>query len=339
MSFQVRTEPRPPVRGLDGSVLVLESTGQAAVEIWPAFGFNCYRWQTVRVGRPLELLYSEPQHFLDGRPTRCGIPILFPFPNRIRDGRFRWAGKEYQLPLNDSVGQNAIHGYACRTPWRVVDRGANAGSAWATGEFQASVDAPESVSFWPADYRIRVTYRLTAPGLRVEAVVDNPDRVDLPFGLGYHPYYRIPWDPAEKTADYRVQAAARRYWELHESLPTGATVAVDAGRDLQSARPFDQLNLDDVLTDLANAGPANAEGLLLRGMVGSADGLVLQLWTSPAFRELVAFTPPHRQAVCLEPYTCPTDAINLQQRGTDAGLLVLQPGATWSAVVEMLLDR
>ena len=49
-------------------------------------------------------------------------------------------------------------------------------------------------------------------------------------------------------------------------------------------------------------------------------------------------TPPHRQAVCLEPYTCPTDAINLQQRGVDAGLLVLQPGEKWSGVVEMVIS-
>ena len=41
------------------------------------------------------------------------------------------------------------------------------------------------------------------------------------------------------------------------------------------------------------------------------------------------FTPPHREAVCLEPYTCITDAINLHQQGKDAGLLVLSPGETW----------
>ena len=74
-------------------------------------------------GRTLDLLYADPNLFTDGRPTRSGIPILFPFPNRIRVGRFSWEGKEYQLPLNDSVKQNAIHGFACRRPWRVVGQG------------------------------------------------------------------------------------------------------------------------------------------------------------------------------------------------------------------------
>ena len=31
--------------------------------------------------------------------------------------------------------------------------------------------------------------------------------------------------------------------------------------------------------------------------------------------------PPHREAICLEPYTCTTDAINLQQQGVNAGLI------------------
>jgi aldose 1-epimerase len=73
--------------------------------------------------------------------------------------------------------------------------------------------------------------------------------------------------------------------------------------------------------------------------VGGPGAVSLQLLTSPAFRELLVFTPPHRQAVCLEPYTCVTDAINLQARGIDAGLLVLPPGGQWSGVVDMVVSR
>jgi aldose 1-epimerase len=62
------------------------------------------------------------------------------------------------------------------------------------------------------------------------------------------------------------------------------------------------------------------------------------LTVAPDFRELVAFTPPHRQAVCLEPYTCTTDAINLQQAGIDAGWRVLAPGASWSGDVELAFE-
>jgi aldose 1-epimerase len=53
------------------------------------------------------------------------------------------------------------------------------------------------------------------------------------------------------------------------------------------------------------------------------------------FRDLVIFTPPHRQAFCVEPYTCTTDAINLQARGIESGWQVLPPGASKRFYVEM----
>jgi len=47
------------------------------------------------------------------------------------------------------------------------------------------------------------------------------------------------------------------------------------------------------------------------------------------------FTPPHRQAFCAEPYTCPTDAVNLQGRVGDVGWAELPPGGRTSLVVEL----
>src|SRR5262249_916220 len=119
MGFQTRTEIRATSGGQDGTVFVLEDgAGSARAEIWPAGGFNGHRWRVTLDGTRRDLLYSDPQFFHGAKPTRSGIPILFPFPNRIRDGRFSWAGKEYRLPLNDPSGKNAIHGFACRRRWR-----------------------------------------------------------------------------------------------------------------------------------------------------------------------------------------------------------------------------
>src|SRR5712692_7096726 len=108
MPFHVREETRSTGSGLDGTIYILEeSAGHSRAEIWPALGFNCYRWQIAKNHQPIDLLYADPQLFDNGKPTRSGIPILFPFPNRLRSGHFVWKGKEYQLPLNDSSGPNA----------------------------------------------------------------------------------------------------------------------------------------------------------------------------------------------------------------------------------------
>src|SRR5581483_4957167 len=83
-----------------------------------------------------------------------------------------------------------IHGFACRHPWRVAGQGADADSAWVTGQFCGSLDAPDSRDLWPTDYELTLTIRLAAGKLRLEAEVFNPDTKPLPFGLGYHPYFR-----------------------------------------------------------------------------------------------------------------------------------------------------
>lgn len=336
MGFQIKTERRDNTEGLDGTVYTLADSAGNRIEVWPAKGFNCFAWQAVVGGQTLDVIYADPEFFQGGKPTRTGVPILFPFPNRIRAGKFSWEGKTYQLPLNDPSGKNAIHGFPVRKPWRVAGVGANQESAWLTGEFVGSQDAPESKDLWPADYRLRVTYRLLPGTLRIEADVSNPDKVTLPFGLGYHPYFRVPLVGGDRVEDYWVESSARELFELEpDGVPTGKRVVPDAARDLTRGCRFTELTLDDLFTDLATP-PGSAAGLpTWRAALRQAkSGVEVQILTSLSFRELVLFTPPHRHAVAIEPYTCATDAINLEQRGQDAGLLVLAPGATWHGVVE-----
>lgn len=314
MSYRVSSRVAEGVVGLDPTVWVLEGHGEDRAEVWPALGFNVVSWRDV--------LYADPNLYSGGRPTRSGIPVLFPFPNRIRGGRFHWEGTTYQLELNDPAKKNAAHGFACRNPWRVIGHGASEEGAWITGEFVCSRDGGYKREMWPADHRIALTVRLHKGALRLEAEVSNPDTVPLPFGLGYHPYFRLP-------PGARVEVPAERYWVLRENLPDGTLAPVDGPRDLNRPRRLEELELDDVLTSLP-ARPGRVDGMIERAQLGG-----VRLFCSPAFREMVVYTPPHRQAFAVEPYTCTTDAVNLQARGLDAGLLVLAPGASWRADIEL----
>lgn len=290
--------------------------------IVPSLGCNCVRW---RAGNR-ELLFAPPSAELAERPTRGGIPILFPFPNRIRAGHFSWGGREFQLPCNDSTKANAIHGFTPRATWRVIETSADDAGAALTAEFLASRDAPASRELWPSDQRLTITIRLTANSLRYESAVSNPGASPLPFGLGFHPYF------AASPGD-RVECPARERWKLIDGVPDGTRLPLDGAFDLRHARLFEELSLDDVYTNFPIVA-ADADDLIERGRLLLDDGRALSVRTSPAFRELVLFTPPHRKAICLEPYTCPTDAVNLSQRGLDVGWQVLAPGAVWRGVVE-----
>lgn len=307
--------------GANHQVYTLTHDGSgASCEVWPSLGCNCLRWRVPGPTGLVDLLYVADDWESNPVTTRSGIPVLFPFPNRIRDGRFTWDGQEYQLPLNDHDKKNAIHGFVHNRPWWVKPGSAH-GVPSLTAVFQLSTDAPDLAPYWPADFEISLTVTLLPDQLMIGATITcSHGSAPLPWGLGYHPYFALPTDyPA------RTQVAAGSVWELDDHLPTGAIRDADPARDLSEPRLVSELNLDDVYA-CANVGSnpmgfGRTMGCLQRGPDQSIEVVGFS-----QMRELVAFTPPHRRALCLEPYTCVTDAVNLQQRGIDTGWRVLQPG-------------
>lgn len=303
-----------------------EASGSSA-QIAAHLGFNCFDFRAVVEGRAVEVIDAHPGFSQGGeKPSWNGIPLLFPFPNRIRGGRFTWSGKEYHLPEGsvayDAAG-NAIHGFCLDRPWRVTESTASS----VTGAFQLSVDAPDRRDFWPEDFLIEVKYTVQGATLRSDIRIVNPGDSPLPWGFGTHSYFRLPLSADSSPGRCLVQAPASQQWELEDCLPTGVRSPVTESQDLREGEYYDVLKLDDVLTGLPE-GDAPIDCQILDEQAGLQ---VTQRFPS-LFRELVAFTPPWTKAVCLEPYTCVTDAINLQQQGLDAGWKILDPGQecrTW----------
>ena len=328
MLYHIETEERT-VGGHSGTVYTLarRDVGSLA-EVWPAHGFNCLRWRAG--GR--ELLFQAPDWAENPVPTRSGVPILFPFPNRIRGGAFNHHGKRYELPRNDSAHANAIHGFTPRSPWQVFGYGADASAAWVHGDFQISADAPEAADFWPGDALLSVIYRLAPDRLRIELRVQNTGDGPFPFGVGLHPYFRLSDD--RDVSRYVLHAPARSVWPLADNLPTGERQQPPDHQNWNRPRTIGGTQLDTVYGDLGVIRE-DVGGLLLRATLGHVEQSGrLEVWTTADFRESVLFTPPHRKAVCLEPYTCVTDAANLQGRGIDAGWREIPAGGQWAGVVE-----
>jgi aldose 1-epimerase len=335
MAFHV-SEKEARAGDRTGTAFVLAGDGCRA-EVWPTHGFNCLRWQAINAdGGFDDLIFAMPDWEQNPVPTRSGHPVLFPFPNRLRNGRFEHAGQTWQLPLNEASGLHAIHGFTPRTPWRVIDRGHTTDSSYVTGEFQISKDAPAAVGCWPADARLRLTYRLLASTLRVEAVVDAADGKELPFGLGYHPYFRAPGGPSDVTS-WQLTAPASETWELEENLPTGRRHPVAAPFDFRTPASIGTTVLDTAYTSLSI--PSGDLGEMARlECPGQEYRLIVAV--DPSFRELLLFTPQHRKAVAIEPYTCATDAANREGAAkAAAGWIVLPAGGSWTGVVEYRRER
>jgi aldose 1-epimerase len=55
----------------------------------------------------------------------------------------------------------------------------------------------------------------------------------------------------------------------------------------------------------------------------------------PEFPACVVYNPPHREAICIEPYTAVPDAFALESRGIAAGLRVLKPGESFKGQIDI----
>ncbi len=312
----------------DGRPLIRISTAAgASATVFPHLGFNVVDWRTAD---GTALLHHDPDVLTGGSGTRSGIPILFPFPNRIAGAAYEWDGRSYRLPPAHPGDPNAIHGFCAKRPWTHF---AASGPESVTGTFRISRDAPDVAADWPGDLELAITYDLTDRALRITADVTNVADHPAPFGLGYHPYFSLLG--CADLADVSVQVSAGAYWELDASIPNGTVAPVAGDRDLQIPDRVGDRVLDDVLTGLPPFRP-DADGLMSRARLqGRAAGLDMR-YGAP-FRDVVVFTPASRAAIAIEPYTCPTDAVHLQERGHDVGWRVLAAGEAWRAVVEFAL--
>lgn len=315
--------------GLKEKVLLADSDAGTSASIAVHFGFNCHSFICPFGGKHFDVLHAPREFPSPGdKATAFGTPILVPFPNRIREGKFAYAGKPYELPRNEH-GKNAIHGFAVDLPWRVVDQGTGPGEgAWVTGEFrfpeETSKHRPELSELWPADFAVSFTYRLRGYALDTEIVVKNPDSKVLPFGVGTHPYFRFPLEKGAPLDSCEIVVPAAQQVLLENYLPTGKLQPVRGLGDLRRGLTLEKRTLDDVFTDL-EPGP---DGMVRHYLRDHGARVEFEMRHDASFPFAVVYTPPHRESICIEPYTCVTDAINLTGAEFDPGFWHLPPDSS-----------
>ncbi|MCC6629941.1 MAG: aldose 1-epimerase [Chloroflexi bacterium] len=301
-----------------------ERTG-AEARVLPSLGANVTGLRLAVRGQTHEVLVPEPAA---GAPARgVGAPVLFPYPNRVRAGRYTWQGTSRQLPTHG--GAHAVHGLVLDQPFAVTDTHAGEQSASLACAISAAA-VPELADAWPFAFRLEITYTLLPGGLRTQATVVNEGSEPMPFGLGFHPYFRVPLVPDGRREDCRVQMWAPLVWEVDaDQVPTGRQAPAPNTHDPRGYPALATTAYDTFYTRLALDDPG--AGTWSSRLLDPAADLEVIVVADAAFREAVLFAPLNRPVVSIEPYTCVADALNLAARGIDAGLLVLPPGERWSA--------
>lgn len=311
-------------------VYVLRDEGACAeARVLPSVGANCFAFAVEVAGRHLEILESPPDlGTLAGRPSGSGFPILFPFPNRVRGGRFSFEGRTYQMDAG--LGGNAIHGFVHARPWRVAGSDTTEGASLAL-RFESG-DHPDVARQFPFPFRAEAIYTLRAGALTLNFRGENTGASSMPAGYGVHPYFRAPLLRGGDPAECRVKVPVGKFWELKDLLPTGRLIPAEGDYDLFTGRPLGGSKFDAVFTDVVR----DPDGVIRCVLTDRGAGVDVVVEAEGPFREVVVYTPPGRPSICFEPYTCTTDAFNLQPQGVDAGLTVLKPGQALTGTVRVI---
>lgn len=277
----------------------------------------------VEVGGALRSYAVEGQELLDGysaqeRCTSARGQSLIPWPNRLRDGRYRFEGEEHQLPLTEPAKQNAIHGLVRWASWSAA--------SWV--EDRVSMQHllyPQSG--WPFSLALEIEYSLAGDGLTVRSSACNLSTGACPYGAGAHPYLTLGTDRIDPL---RLQAPGRRYLTSDErGIPTGSEPVEGTRFDFLKARVLGDNQLDTGYGDLRRDEDGRA-----RVRVTTPDGRRRStLWLDENYRYLMLFTGDslpeparRRRGLGIEPMTCAPNALQ-----SGEGLQILAPGEWFSS--------
>ena len=279
-------------------------------------------WHAVvtSVGATLRELSCEGRAVLagfgsDDRSTSGRGQVLAPWPNRLRDGSYRFAGQDLRLPIDEPERGNAIHGLVRWQEWRVTEESAE-------GVTLGHVIWPRDG--YPFHVELAVVYSLDADsGLTVRMEAVNAGTGACPFGAGFHPYF-AGGGPVDEVV---VQCPASTALVTDErAIPVGRERVAGTERDLRAPRSVGGVRLDTCYTDIERSSEGLGEISVQRPGEPATT-----VWMDGAFGFAMVFSadtlpePQRRRALAVEPMSC---APNAFQSGD--GLVVLEPGQRWS---------
>jgi aldose 1-epimerase len=245
------------------------------------------------------------------RGSTIGIPLLYPWANRLDAFGYSVAGKSVTLPNDRSripLDPNGlpIHGLIPgRMRWvpdvRDDDSGLAARLTW---------NSPELLELFPFEHEVRVEIAAAAGTLTIATIVRGLGEDPVPISFGYHPYLRIP-------------GTSRTSW--HVELPNGRRLVLDERMIPTGQREPEQVHAFELLDSGWDDGFELASQPARFLAVTADRGVAVELLEGFPYAQLYA--PPGHDYICFEPMTSPANAL----RSGD-GLSLLEPGQAYRAV-------
>ena len=245
--------------------------------------------------------------------TRDGLyagKILAPWPNRIKDGKYSFSKKDYQLPINEVSKNNSLHGLVANCLWEVLFQSES------KVVLQYLLNQPE---IYPGKLQLQVSYEIIEHGLEITVLSENVGELSAPYGVSIHTY--LVAGALVKNNELNLQIPADQFLEVdaRRLLPIKLQPVVGTNFDFINPKKISNLFIDHAFKYSGDYPRSisllNSDGLGAE-VIFDEQSNWLQIHT--ADRDLQADS---RMAVAIEPMSCPPDAFN-----SEMDLIVLEPG-------------
>ncbi len=248
---------------------------------------------------------------------------LVPWPNRIKDGRYRFDDNDYQVALTEPAQNNAIHGFGRWANWRLREHDAN--------RIVVGLRIHPQTGY-PFTVDIAVEYTLDDDGLTARTTAHNLGGEPCPYACGQHPYLRCDTDTIDEL---ELELKAEKWLPTGaQQIPTGTEPVKGSDYDFREWRRLGAQKIDYAFTELARDGDGRAWA-----RVRSKAGREVGLWANEHFKYLEIYTgdtlAPHRQrrGLGVEPMTAAPNGF-----ASGEGLIRLEPGESittaWGVVIK-----
>ena len=261
------------------------------------------------------------EHIWQADPSVWGYhtPILFPHTGKVVDNKIEAKGGVYEA---------AQHGFARTMEHHFVGQTAD------TITLELCSNA-ETRSRFPYAFRLVSTFTIEADTLHHTLTVENLDDEAMPFGIGYHPAFVIPFDEAHTATDYEFRFSEMESPLCLNCLPTGLVQNdhYSLGSNLSTIAINETLFANDshCMVNLKSSTLGVYEKGTGRGVVCHIEEFPYTLlWSKPGMPKFV----------CIEPWqSLPSPEGSSIQWNEKPHAAILAPNQTWPTTLRMSFVR
>jgi len=247
------------------------------------------------------------------RGKTMGIPLLYPWANRLADFQYTVAGLTVQVPHDPTriaLDDNGlpIHGViGGRLHWELTRAPAPGAQSFAA-RLSWSETEPELFEVFPFRHDLGYEAHIGDGRLEVEITVHACGTDAVPLAFGFHPYLSLPDIPRDR---WLIELPAMRHLALDgNQIPVAPERTLPTQRFELARREFDD-GFDEV------TAPARFT---------ASAGRRIELEFLEGYPCAQVFAPLSGSFICFEPMTAPANALR-----SGAGLHLLSPGERYSA--------